>query len=66
MVEPWVLRNRARGRGRPRAAEPMISTNIRLPVRVFDAYCQAARESRTSLQDVIRRTLADQPTITTR
>jgi hypothetical protein len=47
-----------RRRGRPRAAVPTISTTVRLPQPLFDAYCREAIASGRSLPEVVREALA--------
>lgn len=49
-----------RRRGRPRMAEPMVRTSIRLPAAVFDACCREALASGRSLPSVVREAVAAQ------
>lgn len=43
-----------RRRGRPRSAEPVVATSVKLPEPVYDALCRRARDERRSLHAVIK------------
>ena len=49
---------RARRSGRPRSAEAVVWTGVKLPERVYDALCRRAALERRSLHSLIKEALA--------